>query len=120
MKTASAKAKGRRLQDWVRDRLKYFFHFEDKDIRCALMGEKGADLKLISDKAKEEFPFYVECKNQEKFKTLYNFYDQAVKGKDKDTEPLLFIKMNNREPLAIMDAEEFINLMSYHNELLGK
>ena len=41
MKTSSAKAKGRALQDWTRDTLKSLFKFTDDDLKCAVMGETG-------------------------------------------------------------------------------
>ena len=47
MKTRSKKAKGRRLQNWVRDELlKRFPKLTDNDIVCAIMGERWLDFKL--------------------------------------------------------------------------
>ncbi len=48
MKTSSAKAKGRRLQQTVRDKiLSLFPTLElDVDVRSAIMGETGEDIKL--------------------------------------------------------------------------
>ena len=67
MKTASRKAKGRRLQNKIRDLLIEHFsdELEDDDIRCAIMGESGEDLKL-SPAARKLIPYSIECKNQEK------------------------------------------------------
>ena len=46
----SRKAKGRRLQNWVRDTLLKIFSnngfLDENDIKCAVMGETGADIKL--------------------------------------------------------------------------
>ena len=43
----SRKAKGRRLQNWVRDTLLSLFpKLTDDDIYCAIMGERGVDIKL--------------------------------------------------------------------------
>ena len=68
MRTKSKKAKGRRLQNWVRDELlKLFPKLTDNDIVCAIMGERGVDVKL-SNKARKLIPFSIECKNQETFK----------------------------------------------------
>ena len=72
MRTKSKKAKGRRLQNWVRDELlKRFPKLTDSDVVCAIMGERGIDVKL-SSKAKKFIPFAIECKNQDTFKNLYN------------------------------------------------
>ena len=45
--TRSRKAKGRRLQNWVRDSLRgLFLALTDDDVKVAIMGERGADVKL--------------------------------------------------------------------------
>jgi hypothetical protein len=70
IKTASAKAKGRRLQQWLRDVTLQWLgtRCEAGDVRCAIMGETGGDLKF-SPLAKTEFPLSEpECKNQKKLR----------------------------------------------------
>lgn len=105
----SRKAKGRRLQDWVRDTLKKVFtSLTEDDIRVAIMGESGADIKL-SKKAKEIFPYDIECKNNETWKTIYKAYEQA--DGHGDSNPIVFLKMNNKNPLVLVDAQHFINLI---------
>jgi len=48
-------------------------------------------------------------KNQEKFKTLYSFYSQACRhGK---YEPVLIVKQNTRRALAVIDLDQFIDLI---------
>lgn len=65
MKTRSAKAKGRRLQDSVRKLLlENFPQLEDDDIKTAIMGESGEDIHL-SPAARKLIPYSIECKNQE-------------------------------------------------------
>ena len=98
MKTKSGKAKARKLQDWVRDALYERFEFTKDDIRCALMGESGEDIKLTSPTAKKRFPYSVECKNSEAH----------------NVEPLLIIKKNKHKPLAVIDAEILFYLISMH------
>ena len=114
MKTKSAKAKGRALQDWVRDTLiKHFctsllYSTGESEIRCALMGEGGADIK-ISGRIKGSLPYQFECKNQEKYKNIYDAYDQA--RSHGGNESVVVIKMNHKKPLAIMDADKFIEML---------
>ena len=68
MKIRSRKAKGRRLQNWVRDELLSLFNnLSQDDISCAIMGETGEDIKL-SNPAKKLIPYSFECKNKETFK----------------------------------------------------
>ena len=104
----SRKAKGRRLQDWVRDSLRgLFLTLTDDDVKVAIMGERGADVKL-SKQAKKLFPYDIECKNTEGWAKVYNAYDQAD-GHGSD-HPVVFIKMNRRTPLAVVDAKHFMKL----------
>ena len=109
MITKSKKAKGRRLQNWVRDELlKRFPNLNDNDIVWAIMGERGVDIKL-SEKAKKFIPLAIECKNQEAYKKLYKDYNQSSYNSDKNIEPIVILKMNNEKPLVVMDATYFLD-----------
>ena len=66
MKTQSAKAKGRRLQQWIRDILIEKLNVHPEDIESRSMGAGGEDL-IMARAARELFPYSVECKNQEIF-----------------------------------------------------
>ena len=65
------------------------------------------DVKL-SPAAFKEYPLKIECKNQEKFKGIYDIYSQAEGHKGKG-EPLIILKMNRQKPLVIMDFDFFLN-----------
>ena len=65
MKTQSAKAKGRKLQQWFRDRLINVLEIHEEDIESRSMGAGGEDL-IMARAAREKFPYSVECKNKEK------------------------------------------------------
>ena len=66
MKTRSAKNKGKRLQNSVRDiLLETFTQLEEDDIKSTTMGESGEDIQL-SPAARKLIPYAIECKNQEK------------------------------------------------------
>lgn len=114
MKPSSAKQKGRLFQQWVRDKiLKANPELEADDVRSTSMGNGGEDVQL-SPAARKQFPYQVECKSRASF-TVYKDYAQASEhGKH---EPVLFIKMNNKKPLVILDAEVFINLIRKLNAL---
>ena len=109
MKQKSRRAKGKKLQRILREKLLTAFpHLRQGDIRVAKTGENGEDLKL-SRIAKRLIPYQFECKNQEKFKTLYSFYSQACKhGR---YEPVLVVKQNTRRSLAVIDLDQFIDLI---------
>ena len=107
MKTQSAKAKGRRFQQWVRDKLIEVLDIHPEDIESRSMGAGGEDL-IMARAAREIFPYSIECKNQEKI-NLWESYKQATENSGK-YEPVGFIKRNNHKPLVVVDADYFINL----------
>ena len=108
MKPRSAKNKGKRLQNKVRDLiLEKFDKLEEDDVRSITMGDSGEDI-LLSPAARKLFPFSVECKNQEKV-NLWESYKQADDNSGK-YEPIVFIKRNNHKPLVVVDANYFISL----------
>ena len=107
MKTQSAKAKGRRLQQWVVKQLIETFDIHPEDSKSCSMGAGGEDV-VMARAAREKFPYSVECKNVEKL-NVWDAYDQA-KANAKDYEPIVVMKKNGKKPLVIVDAEYFINL----------
>ena len=108
MKPSSAKAKGRALQDWTRKRLMEELDIHEDDIKTAVMGESGEDIKMARA-AREKFPFSIECKNTERL-NVYEAYEQACENSG-DYEPLVVMKKNRKKPLVVIDAEAFINLI---------
>ena len=111
----SAKAKGRRFQQWVRDRLyETFTVLEDGDIRSTSMGAGGEDL-LFSPAARRLFHYSVECKNN-KANAIYKVMDQAVSNCPKGITPLGMVKADKRKPLAVVDADHFFELVKKNNE----
>ena len=107
MKTSSAKAKGRRFQQWVRDKLIEQLDIHPEDIESRSMGAGGEDL-IMARAAREEFPYSIECKNQESL-NIWKAYEQATENSG-DYEPECFIKRNNQKPLAVVDAEYFVKI----------
>ena len=64
MKTSSAKAKGRKLQQWFRNLLIEKLDVHPEDIESRSMGAGGEDL-IMARAARKKFPYSIECKNQE-------------------------------------------------------
>ena len=107
----SRKAKGRRLQNWVRDTLLSLFpKLTDDDIYCAIMGERGVDIKL-SKKAQKVIPYAIECKNKQALKSIYTIMGQAQYNAKETQVPLAVIKMNQFQPLVIVDAVHFFKMI---------
>ena len=107
MKTQSAKAKGRKLQQWVRDQIIEQLEVHPEDIESRSMGAGGEDL-IMARAARERFPFSVECKNVEKL-NVWEAYEQA-KSNSNDYEPIVIMKKNQKKPLVVVDADFFIFL----------
>ena len=112
MKTSSAKAKGRRLQQWFRDLLIEKLEVHPEDIESRSMGAGGEDL-IMARAARKKFPYSIECKNQESL-NVWKAYEQAEENSG-DYEPIVVIKRNNTKPLVLVDADYFVRL---HNELV--
>ena len=107
MKTSSAKQKGRKLQQWMRDLLIQKLDVHPEDIESRSMGSQGEDL-IMARAAREKFPYSIECKNQETL-NVWKSYEQAESNSG-NYEPVVFIKRNNQKPLVVVDAEYFVRL----------
>ena len=75
MRVQSAKAKGRRLQQWFRDLLIEKLDIHPEDIESRSMGAGGEDL-IMARAAREKFPYSIECKNQESV-NVWKAFEQA-------------------------------------------
>lgn len=107
MKVQSAKAKGRRLQQWVRDKLIECLNIHPEDIESRSMGAGGEDL-IMARAARLKFPHSIECKNVEKL-NIWEAYEQASANCG-DYEPIVIMKKNGKKPLVVVDAEYYIQL----------
>tara|TARA_R110002153_G_scaffold175030_2_gene328339 strand:- start:943 stop:1287 length:345 start_codon:yes stop_codon:yes gene_type:complete len=110
IKTSSAKAKGRKHQQWVRDQiLAVYPQLESDDVRSTSMGAGGEDVQL-SPAARKLFPYSVECKAHKTF-AIYTVMDQAETNCPKNIQPMAVIKADRRRPLVVLDAEYFFGIM---------
>jgi hypothetical protein len=107
MKTSSAKQKGRKLQQWMRDILIEKLGVHPEDIESRGMGSQGEDL-IMARAAREKFPLSIECKNQEAV-NVWKSYEQASENSG-EYEPVLVIKRNKSKPLVVIDAEYFVSM----------
>lgn len=107
MNPSSAKAKGRRLQQWVRDKLIEALDIHPEDIESRSMGAGGEDL-IMARAARLKFPHSIECKNVEKL-NIWEAYEQASANSG-EYEPIVIMKKNGKKPLVVVDAEYYISL----------
>ena len=112
MKTSSAKAKGRRLQNLIVGKLRRAFRgiIPEDNIRAAIMGETGVDIKL-SALARKYIPFAVESKNQEKL-NIWQAIAQAEANKGED-KPVVVFTRNRAEVYAVLKFDDFVELLGY-------
>ncbi len=115
MKTSSAKAKGRRFAQEIKDLLiKYAVtRIEDEDIVVTSSGDTGEDLKL-SPRARSVYPVSIECKNQEKL-NIWESLKQAESNAGIYT-PVLFFRRNRSKMYAVVEAETLVNLLRYYKK----
>ncbi len=107
---ASRKAKGRRLQQAVRQDLVDRLGIDPGDILSTAMGQSGCDL-YISPAARERFPFGVECKAQETI-SLPAWWQQCTQNAAAEgLAPLLVLKQSRREALAVLRWEDLLALL---------
>ena len=109
MKPRSAKNKGKRLQNDVRDLiLEKFDTLEPDDVRSITMGDSGEDI-LLSPAARKLFPFSVECKNQEKL-NIWSSLEQAENNSGNHT-PLVIFKRNRTKAYAVLEFDKLLELL---------
>ena len=107
MKTSSAKAKGRKLQQWFAAIMVETLNLHEEDLESRPMGSQGEDI-IMGRESREKFPYSIECKNQEAV-NVWKAYEQASTN-CKGYEPLVVIKRNRSKPLVLVDAEHFVSL----------
>ena len=110
MKPRSAKNKGKRLQNKVRDLiLEKFNSLESDDVRSITMGESGEDI-LLSPAARKLFPFSVECKNQEKL-NIWKSLEQSETNSGKHT-PIVIFKRNRTKTYVALEFDKLLELLN--------
>lgn len=109
MKTSSAKAKGRRLQNYVAELLRARLQMPDSDIRPQLMGGTGEDI-LMSDAARKALPISIECKNQEAV-NIWKAYQQASDNAPDGTRPAVVFTKNRSEILVTLTFNDFLDMV---------
>ncbi len=119
MKPSSAKGKGRRFQQEIRDLiLENFNELEPDDVRSTPMGVPGPDL-MTSPKCQSVFPYLPEMKCQEKL-NIWESLKQAEENATDKLKAVLFFKRNRSKSYAVVEASVFIKLVQELNELKNK
>ena len=110
MKPRSAKNKGKRLQNKIRDLiLEKFNQLEPDDVRSVTMGDSGEDI-LLSPAARKLFPFSTECKNQEKL-NIWSSLEQAETNSGNHI-PIVIFKRNRSKTFVALEFEKLLELLN--------
>lgn len=108
MRPQSAKAKGRRLQQYVAQKISEAFDLPETDVKSLPMGSQGEDIWL-SQKARERVPFSIECKNVEKLNVAVAF--NQAKANAHHGKPMVVHTKNRGELLATLRFDDLLELL---------
>jgi hypothetical protein len=117
VKPASAKAKGRALQNQVAELLREAFDLADEDVKPAIMGEQGEDIHL-SAFAREKIGLSIECKNQERL-NIWDALKQAEANAPDDLDPVVVFKRNRSSTYVALDFTAFVYMVQALSSLKG-
>ena len=107
----SSKAKGSRLQNMIRDRLRAVFSssLEEDDIKSQTMCMTGEDI-VLSPAARKLIPYSIECKNVERL-NVWQCLKQTESNVQEECAPILIIKRNQTDPYVVLPLETWIDLI---------
>jgi hypothetical protein len=108
LKPQSAKSKGRNFQKAIREIiLKMNPELGPDDVISKSMGANGEDI-VLSTAARKLVPFQIECKHKREI-AVCGWFEQAQEHGE--YEPLLCIRENHGQPLVVVDAETFFEMV---------
>ena len=109
----SSKAKGRRLQNFVRDKLReiYLPELHEDDIKSQTMGMTGEDI-VLSPAARVMCSFSFECKNVERLQ-MWQAIEQCETNKPECSAPAIVFKKNGKEPYIAIPFEVFCDMLQH-------
>jgi hypothetical protein len=109
-----AKAKGRNLQNLLRDKLRVAFpSLEEDDVKSQTMGMSGEDI-VLSPAARREIPYSFECKNVERLQ-FWSAVEQCETNCKEGITPVIVVKKNRKTPMAALPLDVFIKLIKERN-----
>lgn len=107
VKPQSCKAKGRKLQQEIRDAiLATFPGLSPDDVRSTSMGASGEDV-LLSPAAREMVPFSIESKNVESL----NIWKALQQASGRKYPPLVVFRRNHSPTFAALPFDTFLMLL---------
>ena len=111
----SSKAKGRRLQNYVRDMLRdVYTQLHPDDIKSQTMGMTGEDI-VRTPAAKKVCTFSFECKNVEKLQ-IWKAIEQCETNRPDCSSSAIVFKKNGKEPYVAIPFTVFCDMLQAENE----
>ena len=112
----SSKAKGRRLQNYVRDMLReiYCDILEEDDIKSQTMGMPGEDI-VLSPAARKRIPYSFECKNVERLQ-MWQAIDQCENNKPDASTPAIVFKKNQKDAYVAIPFTVFCDMLQLEED----
>ena len=111
MKPQSAKQKGRKHQQAIRDDiLQAFPHLTTDDVRSVSMGASGEDI-LLSTQAMQDVPLSIEAKCVERL-NIYGAIEQCVANCRQQLTPCIVFRKNRMKPYAAVPWSFLLMLMA--------
>ncbi len=110
MNTKSGKAKGRTLQNKVRDMYREIgknYELVDGDVESRPMGQAGVDI-IFSPRALSVFNHSIESKKHAAVRIPFHFKEHYKKYEKDSTLKVLFSENNRDQTLVTLRAEDFM------------
>ena len=105
-----SKAKGRKLQNLVRDELRVAFpSIEEDDVKSQTMGMPGVDI-VLSPAARKLIPYSFECKNVERL-SFWATVEQCEANCKENISPAIVVKKNRKDPMVAIPLDVFLGLI---------
>ena len=105
-----SKAKGRKLQNLLRDKLRIAFpSLEEDDIKSQTMGMPGEDI-VLSPAARKKIPYSFECKNVERL-SFWATVEQCESNCKESISPAIVVKKNRKDPMVAIPLDVFLGLV---------
>ena len=115
MKASGKRQKGARLERKIAEVLRH----SGLDKKAQRSFQSGATWSWKSD-IYTSLDFAIECKNQEGIKKIWDWWEQAESQRKPYKPPVLMFTSNNRPILAVMNLNDWINLVKERNEYREK
>ena len=105
-----SKAKGRKLQNLLRDELRVAFpSLEEDDVKSQTMGMPGEDI-VLSPAARRKIPYSFECKNVERL-SFWATVKQCKANCKETVSPAIVVKKNRKDPMVAIPLDIFIKII---------